>query len=131
MHSSRMRTVRSSSRLAGLGRGCLAGGGLPGGICPSTCWDTHPPCEQNDRQVSKHDLAGTTLRTVLTIESVTTNTTSSRFPGKGSYTNCMGQRTGKGRGARNIMHVCLHVLNNAPLLARAFVLLFYAIDKMT
>ena len=30
MHSSRMRTVRSSSRLPG------------GGVCLSACWDTHP-----------------------------------------------------------------------------------------
>ena len=31
MHSSRMRTIRSSSRL------------LRGGVCLSACWDTHPP----------------------------------------------------------------------------------------
>ena len=42
MHSSRMRTIHCSRRLLG---GCL-----PGGVCPSACWDT-PPCEQNDRQV--------------------------------------------------------------------------------
>ena len=30
MHSSRMRTARSSSR-------------LPGGVCLSACWDTTPP----------------------------------------------------------------------------------------
>ena len=55
MHSSRMRTVRCSSRVLG-GVGCLARG--------VSAWDTHPPCGQNDRQVSKHYLAATTLRTV-------------------------------------------------------------------
>ena len=43
-------------------RACLPGGYLPGGVClrrvsargvvyPIACWDTHTPCEQNDRQV--------------------------------------------------------------------------------
>ena len=48
MHSSRMRTVRSSSRLPG-------GGVCPsacwdmfaqGGVYPSTCWDTHPSVKE-------------------------------------------------------------------------------------
>ena len=55
MHSVRMRTVRSSSRLPE--EGCL-----PGGVFPGACWDMsaqgvsacpvhagiHSPCEQND-----------------------------------------------------------------------------------
>ena len=61
MHSSRMRTVRCSSRLAGevclpgggvCPGGCLPGGCLArgmcapgGGVCPGGC-----PCEQNDWQ---------------------------------------------------------------------------------
>ena len=43
MHSSRMRTVRCSSRL--LGGMCLPAGGVS---------DRHPPCGQNDRQMYKH-----------------------------------------------------------------------------
>ena len=28
--------------------GCLTRGCLPRRVCPSACWDTHSPCEQND-----------------------------------------------------------------------------------
>ena len=52
-HSSRMRTGRSSGRSGG-GDIC-PGGYLPGdvsqhalgrGVCPSACWDTHPPMDR-------------------------------------------------------------------------------------
>ena len=51
MYSSRMRTVRCSSRLLGGGvsaqgdvcpGGVCSGGCLPRGVDPSACWDTHP-----------------------------------------------------------------------------------------
>ena len=52
-------------------RGCLPRGGyLPrrvsaqGGICPSACWDTSSR-EQNHKSLWKHNLATTTLRTVI------------------------------------------------------------------
>ena len=60
-----------------LGRGgvcpggcCLPGGvvSAQGGVCPgvypSMHWGRQPPCEQNHRQVQKHYLAATKLRTV-------------------------------------------------------------------
>ena len=72
IHSSRMRTVRSSGRRRG-GGGLYpskhwAGGVYPsmhwvGGVWPSACWDTHPR-GQNDRRLWKYYLAATTLRTV-------------------------------------------------------------------
>ena len=48
---------------------CLPGAvSVPGEGCvyPSMQWGRHPPYEQNDRQVEKHYLAATTLRTVMT-----------------------------------------------------------------
>ena len=46
MHSSRMRTVRSGSRLRGVGGVLPAEGGIP------ACTEADPPPrEQNDRQV--------------------------------------------------------------------------------
>ena len=49
MHSSRMHTVRSSSRLLGEGGVCPGGsvqgkgmGGLPGGVYPSMHWGRYP-----------------------------------------------------------------------------------------
>ena len=63
--------------------GCLSGGVCPrgmstpvhagihtplssrtGGVCPSACWDTHPPRGQNDRHLWKYYLAATRLQTV-------------------------------------------------------------------
>ena len=59
MHSSRMCTVRCSSRLLW---GEVSARGV---VCPSACWDTHPlPREQKDRCLWKHNLSATTLRTV-------------------------------------------------------------------
>ena len=73
MHSSRMRTVRCSSRL--LGEGVSAQGVYvwSGGVCPGgrgclprgLCLSDTPPHEQNDRHLWKHYLALTTLRTVV------------------------------------------------------------------
>ena len=84
MHSSRMRTVRSSGR-RGCGGVCPGGGCGPGecvcpgggcvcwgvsaqgNVCPSACWDTHPHPPMNrmtDRRLWKYYLAATTLRTV-------------------------------------------------------------------
>ena len=42
MHSSRMRTARSSSRL------------LPGGVCLSACWDTSPRAWRPPGQTPQH-----------------------------------------------------------------------------
>ena len=53
----------SSAAVAVSGRGCLPGGVVAGGVCLGGC-----PCEQNDRQVLKHYLAGTTLRTVKMLQ---------------------------------------------------------------
>ena len=62
-----------------LPRGCLprevsalgelsAGGCLPGGVCPSACSDTPPPPrERNYRHLWKHNLAATTLWTVIIV----------------------------------------------------------------
>ena len=45
------------------GVGCLPGGRLPGGV---SAWGVSAtPCEQNDRCLCKHNLATTTLRTVI------------------------------------------------------------------
>ena len=116
MHSSMMRTVRSSRRLPG--GGCLPGGvstpvyagiylpggvfpsvcwdmSVQGGVCPSACWDMSAPVHagiclpgrgvsvlvhaeihtlavnrMTDRQVLKHYLAATMLRTVIRAKSV-------------------------------------------------------------
>ena len=38
-HSSRMHTFRSSGRRGGVSAQCMLGY-LPGGVCPSACWDT-------------------------------------------------------------------------------------------
>ena len=63
MHSSRMRTVRCSRRMLGLGvlpRGWVS---AQGGVCPGV--SAIQPRELNDRRLWKHYLAVTTLRTVI------------------------------------------------------------------
>ena len=73
MHSSRMRTVRCSSRLLGEGvvsaRGCLPGGGgyLPRGVCPGGCLPhTSSPTPWTEWQTLwKYYLAEIMLRTVI------------------------------------------------------------------
>ena len=72
MHSSRMRTVRSSSRLLGgvcsRGEGrlpggvCSGGGGGGGGVGIPACTETDPSCGQTDR--CKNITFATSLRTV-------------------------------------------------------------------
>ena len=80
MHSSRIHTVRCSSRLLGGGvsarGGVCLGGCLPRvGVCPGGCLPRRclpkgvsgiqpPPPGQNDRCLWKHYLTATTLRTV-------------------------------------------------------------------
>ena len=124
MHSSRMRTVRSSSRLAG--GGCLAGGCLPGGVCPGgVSAPVHsgihiPLMNRMTDRCKNMTLPELRCGRYLLLSQVTVHTHTARDRGRG-----------QDRERKNIMHVCLHVLNKAPLLARAFVLLFYAIDQMT
>ena len=47
-----------------LSRGCLSRGVCLGGVCPGGVCQTPLPRGQNDRQVKKHYLAATMLRTV-------------------------------------------------------------------
>ena len=63
MHSSRMCTVRCSGRPGGCIPACTG----QGGICPVHAGIHPTPCEQNDRRLWKHNLAATTLRTVIII----------------------------------------------------------------
>ena len=49
MHSSRMRTVRSSGAVeGGVSQHALGGGVCPGGCLPSACWDTPPVDRMTD-----------------------------------------------------------------------------------
>ena len=51
------------SAQGGVWLGGVCRGGLPGGVCPRR--GCLPPCEQNHRRLWKHNLAATTLRTVM------------------------------------------------------------------
>ena len=72
MHSSTMRTARSSSHLGGgspppweqtpLEQKPPPGAGTPGAGTPRS---RHPPCEQNHRRLWKYNLAPTSLRAVI------------------------------------------------------------------
>ena len=104
MHSSRMRTVRCSSRLLGggvsawlvsaqggvcLGGVCLGGvcpGGLPGGMCIPVCTEANnPPVDRIlDTRFWKHYLAATLLRTVP----ISSKTTFILGPIRSEFSSC-------------------------------------------